>query len=169
MIEEMSKKILFINMDNVLIDFQSGIDRLDEKTKQAFGKYNDRNGNKHEAHYDDVPGIFALMDPMSGAIEAVQKLRKRYNLYILTTAPWGNPTAWCDKLNWVKKHFGGGEDSAFYKRLILTHHKELCHGDYLIDDRPDKCCVGGFNGEVIRFGSSKYPDWDTVVEYLMGK
>ena len=56
----MPKPILFFDMDNVLVDFQSGIDRLDEQTKQ-----------KYEDHLDDVPGIFALMDPMPGAIEAV--------------------------------------------------------------------------------------------------
>ena len=33
----------------------------------------------------------------------------------------------------------------FYKRLILSRHKDLClnHGDYLIDDRDDK------NGKVL--------------------
>ena len=133
-------KTLFIDMDNVLVNFQSGIDRLDEKTKQEY-----------EGHLDDVPGIFALMDPMPGAVEAVQKLRERYNLYILSTAPWNNPTAWCDKLNWVKKHFGGDENSPFYKRIILTHHKDLCHGDYLIDDRPHKCGVEDFTGKVLHF------------------
>ena len=152
------KKILFFDMDDVLVDFQSGIDKLDEATKQAY-----------EGHIDDVPGIFALMDPMPGAIEAVEKLAEKYDVYILSTAPWKNPMACNDKLQWVKDHFGGEEGDVFYKRLILTHHKELCHGDYLIDDRPDKCGVEKFTGEIIHFGSPKYPDWDTVVEYLMGK
>lgn len=154
----MNKPILFFDMDNVLVNFQSGIDRLDEATKQAY-----------EGHIDDVPGIFALMDPMPGAIEAVKKLRERYDLYILSTAPWNNPTSCNDKLAWVKKHFGGEKDDVFYKRLILTHHKNLCHGDYLIDDRPDKCGVDKFTGEVIHFGSERFPGWDAVVEYLMGK
>ena len=152
----MEKKILFIDMDNVLVDFQSGIDKLAETTKQDY-----------EGHLDDVPHIFSKMEPKLGAIEAVQKLRNRYDLYILATAPWNNPTAWSDKLNWVKKHFGNDEDDVFYKRLILSHHKNLCHGDYLSDDRPDKCGVDKFAGEVIHFGSSEYPDWDAVVEYLM--
>ncbi len=160
---------IFIDMDGVLVDFQSGIDRLDEKTKEAFGEYYDSAGKHHEGHYDDVPGIFALMDPMPGAIEAVQKLSKRYDLYILSTAPWGNPTAWGDKLNWVKKHFGGGEDSVFYKRIILSHHKNLCNrfNDYLIDDRPNECEASMFKGKFIHFGSPEYPDWDAVVEYFM--
>jgi len=154
----MEKKILFIDMDNVLVDFQSGIDKLAETTKQDY-----------EGHLDDVPHIFSEMKPVAGAVDAVQKLRERYDLYILSTAPWNNPTAWSDKLNWVKKHFGNDEGDVFYKRLILTHHKDLCHGDYLIDDRPDKCGVGKFAGEVIHFGSSEYPDWDAVVKYLIGK
>ena len=154
----MPKNILFFDMDNVLVDFQSGIDKLDEQTKQEY-----------EEHLDDVPGIFALIDPMPGAIEAVQKLRERYDLYILSTAPWKNPTACNDKLAWVKKHFGGEKDDVFYKRLILTHHKDLCHGDYLIDDRPKRNGADKFTGEVIHFGSERFPNWDAVVKYLMGK
>ena len=160
---------LFFDMDNVLVNFQSGIDKLDEAKKQEYGEYIDIAGVKHEAHYDDAPGIFALMDPMPGAIEAVQKLRERYDLYILSTAPWKNPTACNDKLAWVKKHFGGEKGDVFYKRLILTHHKDLCHGDYLIDDRPKRNGADKFTGEVIHFGSERFPNWDAVVEYLMGK
>jgi len=154
----MPQPILFIDMDGTLVNFQTGIDRLDSKTQQLYRE-----------HYDDVPGIFALMDPMPGAIEAVHQLAERYDLYILSTAPWNNPTAWSDKLNWVKKHFGGGEDSVFYKRLILSHHKDLCHGDYLVDDRPNKCGADMFNGEVIPFGTDRFKDWTAVVEYLMKK
>ena len=152
----MTKPILFFDMDNVLVNFQSGIDKLDDATKQAY-----------EGHIDDVQGIFAKMDPMPGAIEAVHKLAEKYDVYILSTAPWKNPTALNDKLEWVKIHFGGEKDSPFYKRLIFTHHKDLCHGDYLIDDRPSKCGAGNFSGELIHFGSPVFPDWDAVVEYLM--
>ena len=155
----MEKKILYIDMDNVLVDFKSGIDKLDEKTRAEYA-----------GHLDDVPGIFALMDPMPGAVEAVHRLADKYDLYIFSTAPWDNPTAWCDKLNWVKKHFGSGEDSLFYKRLILSHHKNLCKGAYLIDDRPHKCGVEVFDGDVLHFGpEGEYKDWESVVEYLMGK
>ncbi|MBR4913173.1 MAG: hypothetical protein IKZ54_10100 [Bacteroidales bacterium] len=163
----MTNPILFFDMDNVLVDFQSGIDKLDKAKKQEYGEYYDSAGTKHEAHYDDVQGIFALMEPMPGAIEAVHKLAEKYDVYILSTAPWKNPTALNDKLAWVKKHFGAEEGSVFYKRVIFTHHKDLCHGDYLIDDRPHKCGAGNFSGELIHFGSPVFPDWDAVVEYLM--
>ncbi len=40
-------------------------------------------------------------------------------------------SAWSDKMLWIKRYFG----ETFYKKLIITHHKELNIGDYLIDDR----------------------------------
>ncbi len=83
---------------------------------------------------DEVPHIFAHMIPLPGAIEAYKALCEKYDCYILSTSPWNNPTAASDKFDWVKKYLG---DVAF-KRLILTHHKNLNRGDYLIDDRPNK-------------------------------
>lgn len=154
----MGKKILFFDMDGVLVNFQSGIDKLDEHTLKKYGK-----------DVDEVPGIFALMNPVPGAIDAVHTLAKHYDIYILSTAPWKNPTALNDKLKWVKDHFGEKDGTPFYKRLVFTHHKNLCHGDFLIDDRPDKCGVNKFTGEVIPFGSERFPNWDIVVKYLVEK
>ncbi|MFA4995413.1 MAG: hypothetical protein WC521_08960 [Bdellovibrionales bacterium] len=114
------KKILYVDMDNVLVDFESGIARLPAEIVQKF-----------KGHLDDAPDIFSLMTPMAGAIEAYAKLAKHFDTYILSTAPWDNPSAWHHKLAWVKKYLGADA----YKRLILTHHKNLNKGDYLIDDR----------------------------------
>lgn len=145
------KKILYIDMDNVLVDFKTGITRLDEQTR-----------DKYADHLDDVPGIFSLMAPMAGAIEAYEQLAGIYDTYILSTSPWDNHTAWSDKLLWVKNHLG----QLAYKRLILTHHKQLNHGDYLIDDRL-KNGADRFRGELILFGSDQFPHWEAVVEYLI--
>ena len=154
------KKRLFFDMDNVLVKFQSGLDQIDDATK---AKYVDANG---KPHYDDIPGIFSLMEPVDGAIEAVKTLAKVYDVYILSTAPWNNPSAWSDKVKWVKKHFGDDENNPFYKRMIITHRKDLCEGDILIDDR-GKNGTSEFKGEWIQFGSEKYPDWNAVVNYLI--
>ena len=151
----MGKKRLYFDMDNVLVDFQSGIDRIDEQTKKEY-----------EGRLDDVPGIFSLMNPTNGAIEAVHKLAEKYDVYILSTAPWKNPSAWSDKLEWVKKHFGEGKDSVFYKRLIISHHKDFCKGDYLIDDR-EKNGADKFEGELILFKSEKFPNWQSILDYLL--
>ena len=144
------KQILYFDLDNVLVDFQSGIDRLDANTRQQY-----------EGRLDEVPGIFALMNPMPSAIEAFQTLNKFYDVYILSTAPWENPSAWSDKLQWVKQHLG----EAAYKRLILTHHKNLNKGAFLIDDRK-KNGAEAFEGQLLQFGSKQYPDWESIVTYL---
>ena len=118
------KKTVYVDMDNVLVDFKTGIDQLPENIK-----------NEYEDNLDDVPGIFSLMRPMPGAIESVKLLAPYFNMYILSTAPWNNPSAWSDKLKWDHKYFGVDKDSIFYKRLIISHHKKLNIGEYLIDDR----------------------------------
>ena len=53
-----------------------------------------------------------------------------------------------------------------HKRLILSHHKHLNRGDYLIDDR-EKNGAKEFTGKLILFGGEKFPDWKSVVEYLV--
>jgi FMN phosphatase YigB (HAD superfamily) len=42
----MEKKIVYVDMDNVLVDFKSGIMKIDQ---DLFAKYDDR--------LDEVPGI----------------------------------------------------------------------------------------------------------------
>ena len=147
----MEKKIVYVDMDNVLVDFKSGIMKIDHDT---FARYDDR--------LDEVPGIFSLMTPMEDAIESYELLCRHYDTYILSTSPWENPTALNDKLDWVKKYLG----KHAYKRLILSHHKHLNHGDYLIDDR-EKNGADKFVGELILFGGEKFPDWKSVMKYLV--
>jgi 5'-nucleotidase len=143
-------RILYIDMDNVLADFGSGIARLSPETR---ARYADR--------LDEVPGIFSLMDPLPHAVESFGELAVLFDTYILSTAPWENPSAWSDKLLWVKQHLG----QSAYKRLILTHHKDLNRGDFLVDDR-SKNGADRFAGEHILFGSEGFPDWPAVVAYL---
>lgn len=147
------KKILYIDMDNVLVDFPSAFPKLDEETLQ-----------KYEGDRDEIPGIFALMEPMPGAIEAFEELSELFDTYILSTSPWENPSAWSDKLEWVKRYIG----NPAYKRLILSHHKNLNSGHFLVDDRTNRG-ADKFEGELILFGSPDYPDWNSVLRYLRKK
>lgn len=155
----MEKPILYLDMDNVLVDFKSGLDKVSNDIKAQYEC--DDNG---KPHYDDIPGLFGLMEPVFGAVEAVAKLQEKYDLYILSTAPWNNPSAWSDKLLWVKRYFG----DVFHKRLILTHHKDLCiqPGAYLVDDR-HRHGAYKFGNHWIQLGSERFPDWDSVVAFLM--
>ncbi|MGZ2371747.1 5' nucleotidase, NT5C type [Ancylomarina sp. YFZ004] len=149
--KKFSKKILYIDMDSVLVDFQSGIDQLSDATQKEY-----------EDRLDEVPGIFSLMKPTSGALYIVEKLAEIYDIYILSTAPWENPSAWSDKLKWVHEYL----PKIGHKRLILSHNKNLNAGDYLIDDRT-KNGAGEFTGELIHFLTDQYPNWDSVFDYLV--
>ena len=53
------KKILYVDMDNVLVDFPS-----------AFPKLDDRVLHEYDGRPDEIPGIFALMDPMPQALKS---------------------------------------------------------------------------------------------------
>ena len=73
----MDKKIVYVDMDNVLVDFQTGIDKLSEAEK-AF----------YEGRYDEVPSIFSKMEPMKDALQSYILLCQKYDTYILSTSPF---------------------------------------------------------------------------------
>ena len=139
----MKSKTLYIDMDGVLVDLQSNLD------KQGW----------HQNVFKDPP-------PIDGAVEAFNELcfDEDYDVYILSTAPWNIPNSWTQKRLWVSKYLG---DKA-HKRLILCNHKNLLRGDILIDDRTANG-AGEFQGELIQFGTDKYPDWQTVIKYLLNE
>ena len=137
-------------MDGVLADFESGLAKVDDDVMRDY-----------EGHYDEIPGLFSLMSPIKGSIDAVNTLAQHYDVFILSTATWKNPSAWSDKRVWVEKYF----KDVFHKRMIITHRKDLVMGDYLLDDR-GKNGTSEFSGEWIQFGSEKFPNWESVVKYL---
>lgn len=157
-----AKKILYIDMDGVIVDFESAFPRLDAAVRERY-----------RGCEDSIPGLFALMDPMPGAIEAVTELAGLFDTYVLSTVPWGNISGASQKVEWIQHHFGAAKDSPLWKRIILSHHKQLNRGDFLIDDRsrngaaefPDH----NPGGEWLHFGSQAFPDWGTVVGYLRAR
>ena len=144
------KKIVYVDMDGVLVDFRSAFPHVPPDTLREY-----------EGREDDIPGIFALMEPVEGALDAYRELSGLFDAYILSTSPWKNPTAWSDKLEWVRSHLG----DVAYKRLILTHHKDLNRGDYLIDDR-EKRGADSFGDRLVLFRSARYPDWSAVMQHM---
>ena len=72
----MRKKILYLDMDNVLVDFPSGLALMPEETQREY-----------EGRADEIPGVFALMDPMPGAVKAFNALADAFDVYILSSSP----------------------------------------------------------------------------------
>jgi 5'-nucleotidase len=68
----------------------------------------------------------------------------------------------------VHEHLGSTAGTPAFKRLILSHHKHLNRGDYLVDDRPNNG-ASEFEGEWVKFGTDDYPDWPAVTDYLLAE
>ncbi len=155
----MTKPIIYVDMDGTIVDFAGFFEELAATGVQI--------PDPLDAH----PEVFAKAKPMPLAIDALTTLAPHFDLYILTTSPWDNPHAPSQKLAWIKKHFGDGPDSIFYKKVIISHNKHLNHGDYLIDDRVHP----KFTGIQILFGKTDHPiiegcrDWQEVTNFLLAE
>ena len=164
--------VIYFDMDDVIVNFKSGIEAMS-------AVYPNKDPLSHKAGWDEVPGIFGKMEPFDGAIEAVKRLAEQNEVYLLSTAPWNNPSAWSDKLEWVHRHFGKTQFDAegnvnwLFKRLILSHNKHLNKGEYLVDDRKANG-AGNFKGFHIHYGPAKeeagrpgdFKDWNSVLEFF---
>lgn len=143
----MNKKIIYVDMDNTLADYCGHAKWLGIDPNKA----------KH------VPGFFHELNPIPGAIEAYKLLDKYFDVYILSTCPWSNPMVCVEKIEWVNEWLPCAK-----KKLILSHHKNLNSGDYIIDDTTLNG-VDKFSGEHIQIGSEKYPNWKSVIRYIFAK
>lgn len=150
----MNRKIVYVDMDHVLCDFESQYLR-------------------YQLRYPDLPypysvqGFFLDLEPMPGAVQAFKWLTEssHYNPYILTAPSVRNAHCYTEKRLWVERYLGL---SAAY-RLIISPDKSLCKGDYLVDDNTYGKGQDKFNGQLIHFGSARFPGWDSVLDFLKGE
>lgn len=143
------KKILLIDQDDVMADFlasSSYLKKINPLIQFPQSQYK----------------FFENLEPIEGAIESINFLKQYFDVCILTRPSVRNPLCYTEKRVWVEKHLGYD----ICNNLILACDKTMVMGDYLIDDVIHS---GRFNPtwEHIHFGSEKFPDWNSVVEYLI--
>ncbi len=80
------------------------------------------------------PGFFANLEPILGAVEALQSLlAEGYDVRICTAPKKIFDNCVAEKFAWVKRHLG----QEFVERMVLTRDKTLVYGEILVDDKPD--------------------------------
>lgn len=158
----MIKKVIFIDMDGVLVDFAKEFEKIKSESKIPQNLINIP---------DKIPNIYKNPPVFKDAKYAVDKLISSniYDLFIATTAPWNNPMSFTHKRLWIEKNFG----DIFKKKMFITNRKDLLIGDFLIDDRLANGAKN-FQGELLRFGYdyerkiwNKYKDWHSILEKLL--
>lgn len=140
-------KRIYVDMDDTLCDFTTPFKTGEFKLKYPQSKV----------------GFFLELEPLEGAIEGMNTLMTKYDVWILTRPSIKNTNCYTEKAEWIKKYFGEN----FLEKLILCPNKSLVKGDYLIDD-DHRHGQTEFEGEHIYFGKDdKFKTWSQVIEYLM--
>lgn len=156
-------KILYIDMDGVVADFDKLLQTLvDVELGEGDPSTYEQRSRAVDEAVKQFPTLFEHLEFIHGAKESVNKLKDSYEIYFLSTPMCAIPESYMGKRVWIRDKFGDWAD----RRLILTHRKDLCIGDYLIDDRK-KNGAENFRGEHIHFGTEKFPNWDSVLKYLL--
>jgi 5'(3')-deoxyribonucleotidase len=138
-------------MDDVMCDF-----------KTAF--FQKRKENPAIKYPQSTFDFFRKLKPIPNSIQGYYKLlySKEYEPYFLTSPSILNPLCYTEKRLWIEDNI----NIEACNRLIISPNKGLLKGEYLIDDRIKGNGKEEFTGEIIHFGSDKFKDWKTVLEYL---
>lgn len=149
----MKKKIIYVDMDDVLCNF----------SKALREQYTFSQPKPHQSK----AGFFQNLPPLTKALESFNFLNQQeiFEVYILTAPSVLNPKSYTEKRIWVEEHLG----MECVQRLIISPNKGLNKGDYLIDDHIKGRGQEGFEGRLIHFGSTEFPDWMAVLAYFRQK
>lgn len=142
-------KIIYVDMDGVLCDYNAEYDRI-------------KLINPNIKFPQSLPNFFENLKPLKGAIDTFKYLQEHFIVYILTAPSIFNPLSYTGKRNWVEKNLGFDT----LNNLILSPHKELLKGDYIIDDMETGKGQDKFEGNLIKFGSEKFKDWKAIKKYF---
>lgn len=158
----MSKqKIVYLDLDGTIADLQGRLLFYEPNMESGYGE--GATSQFYKVCYENR-NIFFELEPIEGAIKAVEELKDIFDLYFLSVPMWDLQESFTDKRRWVGEHFGAWSRN----RLILSAHKHLSRGDFLVDDTT-RHGVDKFEGEHIHIHTPKFPNWQSVTDYLKTK
>ncbi len=148
------KIIIYVDMDDVICDYS----RSHEKALKM---------NPHIKYPQSQYGFFRTLPAILGALNSVEYLnfQKEFDVYILTAPSIKNPLCYIEKRLWVEDNLG----IEMVKKLIISPNKGLNKGDYLIDDHTSGKGQENFEGEILKFGSKNFNNWEQILNYFKGK
>lgn len=172
-------KRLIIDMDDVLADTGAKILKIfNEKNNLNIDKayFEDKDfyslvrDGKYVSYRDQLfePGFFRDLEVFPNAVEVVEELQKKYEIYIVSAAV-EFPTSLFDKYEWMQEHF----PFISWKNIVFCGDKSIVHGDIMIDDHARN--FENFSGEKLLFhsmhntqvqGFKRVRDWKEIYQIL---
>ena len=145
--QNFTKKLILIDQDQVLADFELGFYRAVSKLREMSIKQielKDRNCFYAGDQYEKEQGLntgylakekdfFRKLPVIPGAIEGIKYLDSKYQVKIVTAPILGARYCLQEKYDWILDNLG----ESFCNKIIITQDKTIIAGDYLIDDKPN--------------------------------
>jgi len=172
-------KRLIVDMDDVIADATGQFIRFYERdfgirvTRDSLN-YQDE-GKGFPANYDVVrsypleAGFFRTMIPHEGSLDVLEKLNRKYDLFIVSAA-MQFPQSLPEKQQWLQQY----APFIHWKQIVFCGSKAVVHGDFMIDDHLHN--LETFNGEKFLFSAphnlqhdrfKRLHNWNAVAEYFL--
>ncbi|MFE8070131.1 hypothetical protein QQM79_03650 [Marinobacteraceae bacterium S3BR75-40.1] len=150
-VSPLEKTVIYIDMDHTLCDYAAGFKEYQRRFPEL-------------QFPQSVEGFYLNLKPLEGAVETFHWLNNKAEteVFILTAPSVKNVHSYSEKRLWVEKFLGFD----VVHRLIISAHKGLNQGDFLIDDYASGKGQEYFSGTLIQFGSKSFPDWKSVKEFF---
>jgi 5'(3')-deoxyribonucleotidase len=137
-------------MDGVLADIYAQYYRFEAMESGIHRSRKDLNGRPESEVFRNIlkylftPGFFRGAPVIRGSYEALKKLNKKYELFVVSSAT-EFPQSLNEKYEWLADHF----PFITWRQMVFCGSKAVVHGDIMIDDHFKN--LDNFNGKTILF------------------
>lgn len=175
--KENMKKRLIVDIDGVLADIYGQFRKFEledfgsnQDLSEITGKLEEEafvNGEVYMA----TKGFFRNATVIEGSVEALEKLNKTYDLFIVSAAT-KFPDSMAEKQEWLLEHF----PFITWQQIVFCGTKEIINGDIMIDDHFKN--LDKFYGQTLLFsqphnlnrtenGHNRVENWKEISQLLL--